>query len=207
MSIIVGKKLGMTEMLSADGSAVASTVIELLPMKVGGLRPEYYGVQIAYGTKRKKLLNKPLAGHLAKAGIESALGLMEFRVNSAAEMDGYKLGDEISLDAFAEGAKVHVQGISKGKGFAGGVKRHGFKMQDATHGNSVSHRAIGSTGQCQDPGKVFKGKKMAGHMGAEQVTVKNLNVVKIDIEAGVLVVSGAIPGAPGGLVVVKPAQK
>jgi large subunit ribosomal protein L3 len=208
MSIIVGKKIGMTEMLTADGRAIASTVLELLPNKVAQLKSEgahYHAVQIAYGSKRKALHNMPEAGHLAKAGIESALGLIEFRVE-ASDLENYKLGDDISLEPFAEGAKVHVQGVTKGKGFAGGVKRHGFKMQDATHGNSVSHRAIGSTGQCQDPGKVFKGKKMAGHMGATQVTIKNLNVVKIDAEAGILVISGAIPGAPGGIVIVEPQE-
>ena len=163
MSIIVGKKAGMTEIFTADGNAISSTVVELLPNRVAQLKAletdGYSAVQIAYGNKRATLLNKPTSGHLAKAGIDSALGFVEFRV-SEKDLENYSLGSDISLEAFAEGKKVHVRGVSKGKGFAGAVKRHHFKMQDATHGNSVSHRALGSTGQCQDPGKVFKGKKI-----------------------------------------------
>ena len=202
---IVGIKVGMTEVFTEEGAATPVTAVKILQAKVAQvITPEkngYSALQVAYGEKRASLLNKPAVGHLAKAGIESALGMMEFTLPES-ELEGYKLGDLIKHEDFVDGLKVKVTGTSKGKGFAGAVKRHNFAMQDATHGNSVSHRALGSTGQCQDPGKVFKGKKMAGQMGNVKVTVRNHKVVKLDLENNLIFISGGLPGAPGGLLVI-----
>ncbi|WP_456446850.1 50S ribosomal protein L3 [Thiolapillus sp.] len=207
---LVGRKAGMTRVFNEDGVSVPVTVVQVEPNRVTQVRsPEtdgYQAVQVTVGKRKASRVNKPMAGHFAKAGVEAGRGLWEFRLE---DHDGEipEVGSEIKADLFETGQKVDVSGISKGKGFQGGVKRHNFKMQDATHGNSISHRAPGSIGQCQTPGRVFKGKKMAGHMGSEKVTVQTLEVVRVDTERGLLLIKGAIPGAPGGDVIVTPAIK
>lgn len=211
MSIgLVGKKKGMTRVFTEDGSAVPVTVIEVTPNRVTQIRNEardgYRAVQVTRGTRRASLVNRPNAGHYAQAGVEAGEGLWEFRL-AEGEGEDLAVGGEITVELFQDGQKVDVTGTSKGKGFAGAVKRHNFRMQDATHGNSLSHRAPGSIGQCQTPGRVFKGKKMAGHMGDERVTTQNLQVVRIDAERNLLLVRGAVPGAPGGHVFVRPSVK
>lgn len=211
MSIgLVGKKKGMTRVFTEDGSAVPVTVIEVTPNRVTQIRNEerdgYRAVQVTRGTRRASLVNRPNAGHYAQAGVEAGEGLWEFRL-SEGEGEDLTVGGELTVELFQDGQKVDVTGTSKGKGFAGAVKRHNFRMQDATHGNSLSHRAPGSIGQCQTPGRVFKGKKMAGHMGDERVTTQNLQVVRIDAERNLLLVRGAVPGAPGGHVFVRPSVK
>jgi large subunit ribosomal protein L3 len=164
----------------------------------------YAAVQVTTGAKKANRLSKPEAGHFAKAGVEAGAGLWEFRANGDEEIN---VGDSLTVERFQAGQKVDVTGQTKGKGFQGGVKRWNFATQDATHGNSLSHRAPGSIGQCQTPGRVFKGKKMAGHMGAERQTTQSLEVVRVDAERGLLLIKGAVPGAPGGDVIVKPAVK
>ena len=205
---LVGKKCGMTRIFTEDGASVPVTVIEVDPNRVTQVKTlgtdGYTAIQVTTGAKKASRLCKPEAGHFAKAGVEAGTGLWEFRIDAEAE---YKAGDVIGVDLFEQGQKVDVTGQSKGKGFQGGVKRWNFRMQDATHGNSLSHRAPGSIGQCQTPGRVFKGKKMAGHMGAEQVTVQSLEIVRVDAERNLLLVKGAVPGATGADVVVKPAVK
>jgi large subunit ribosomal protein L3 len=211
MSIgIVGRKVGMTRVFSEDGVSVPVTVIEATPNRVTQLFTEendgYKALQVTAGTKKANRVNKAQAGHFAKAGVEAGRGLWEFRLNDG-EGDSFSVGSEISVEVFADTKTVDVTGTSKGKGFAGVVKRYNFAMQDATHGNSISHRAPGSIGQNQTPGRVFKGKKMAGHMGAEQVTTQNLEVVRVDAKRNLLLIKGAVPGAIGGNVIVKPAVK
>lgn len=205
---LVGKKCGMTRIFTEDGASVPVTVIEVDPNRVTQVKTletdGYTAVQVTKGSKKSSRLSKPEAGHFAKAEVEAGSGLWEFRLDADAE---YKQGDVIGVDLFEQGQKVDVTGRSKGKGFQGGVKRWNFHMQDATHGNSLSHRAPGSIGQCQTPGRVFKGKKMAGHMGAEKVTVQSLEIVRVDGERNLLLVKGAVPGATGADVIVKPAVK
>ena len=206
---IVGLKRGMTRVFVEDGTSVPVTVIEAAPNRVTQVKDDdtdgYSAVQVTRGEKRAKLLSKPSTGHFAKAGVAGGNGLWEFRKNG----DGADLevGGEITVETFAEGQMVDVTGTSKGKGFAGVVKRHNFRTQDATHGNSLAHRAPGSIGQCQTPGRVFKGKKMAGQMGNVRKTIQNLEVVRVDAERNLLLIKGAVPGAPGGTVIVKPAAK
>jgi large subunit ribosomal protein L3 len=211
MSIgIVGRKVGMTRIFSEDGVSVPVTVIEATPNRVTQLftveNDGYKALQVTAGTKKASRVNKAPAGHFAKAGVEAGRGLWEFRLNDG-EGDSFSVGSEISVEVFAETKTVDVTGTSKGKGFQGVIKRYNFSMQDATHGNSRSHRSAGSIGQNQTPGRVFKGKKMAGHMGAEQVTTQNLEVVRVDAERNLLLIKGAVPGAIGGDVIVKPAVK
>jgi len=211
MSIgLVGRKCGMTRVFTEDGVSIPVTLIEATPNRVTQVKTEgtdgYAAVQVTAGTKRASLLNKPQAGHFAKAKVEAGRGLWEFRVE-ANEASKYAVGAEIKVDAFAVGQKVDVAGITKGKGFAGTIKRHNFTMGDASHGNSLSHRAPGSIGQRQTPGRVFKGKKMAGHMGAVRQSMTNLVVVKIDAERHLIAIKGSVPGAPGGDVVISPAAK
>ena len=207
---IVGRKAGMTRVFNEDGVSVPVTVIEVTPNRVSQVRTEetdgYSAVQVAVGTRKASRVSKPMAGHFAKAGVEAGRTLKEFRLDDF-EGEMPEVGGEITVDIFEAGQKVDVQGKSKGKGFAGGVKRHNFRMQDATHGNSISHRAPGSIGQCQTPGRVFKGKKMAGHMGDENVTTQSLEVVRVDAERNLLLIKGAVPGANGGDVVITPAVK
>ncbi|HPE78510.1 MAG: 50S ribosomal protein L3 [Chromatiaceae bacterium] len=207
---IVGRKAGMTRVFTEDGVSVPVTVIEVEPNRVTQVRsPEsdgYSAIQVAVGSKKASRLTKAEAGHFAKVGVEAGRGLWEFRLEDH-KGDVPEVGAEINAAIFEVGQKVDVRGMSKGKGFQGGVKRHNFRTQDATHGNSLSHRAPGSIGQCQTPGRVFKGKKMAGHMGAERVTTQNIEVVRVDTDRNILLVRGAVPGSRGGDVVITPAIK
>jgi large subunit ribosomal protein L3 len=212
MSIgLVGKKCGMTRIFTEAGEAVPVTLIEATPNRITQVKtPEHDGysaVQVTAGSKRAALVNKPLAGHYAKAKVEAGRGLWEFRVE-ANELGKYNVGGEIKLDqVFKVGQKVDVAGISKGKGFQGTIKRHNFTMGDASHGNSLSHRAPGSIGQRQTPGRVFPGKRMSGHMGHVRRSSINLEVVKIDAERHLIAIRGSVPGAPGGDVIIRPAAK
>lgn len=203
---LVGKKAGMTRVFSEDGQAIPVTVIEVPAQLVTQVKTQetdgYQAIQVTYGEKKASRVSKPAAGHFAKAGVQAGRGLLEYRTE-----EEFTVGSELTVTRFEDGQKVDVTGTSKGKGFQGGVKRWNFQMQDATHGNSLSHRAPGSIGQCQTPGRVWKGKKMAGHMGSEQVTTQNLEIVRVDAERGLLLVKGAVPGATGGDVIVKPAVK
>ena len=207
---VVGRKAGMTRIFTEDGASIPVTVIEVEPNRVTQVKqPEtdgYRAVQVTVGKRRASRVNKPMAGHFAKAGVEPGRGLWEFRLADG-EGEDLAVGGEIGVDIFADGQKIDVTGTSIGKGFAGGVKRHNFRMQDATHGNSLSHRAPGSIGQNQTPGRVFKGKKMAGHMGSVKTTIQNLEVVRVDAERNLLLVRGAVPGSRGGDVIVRPAVK
>ncbi len=207
---IIGRKAGMTRVFTEEGNSIPVTVIEASPNRVTQVKGEetdgYRAVQVTEGDKRSVLVNKPQAGHYAKAGVEAGRGLWELRLEGEEGTD-LEPGAELSVEQFEAGQMVDVTGVSKGKGFAGTVKRHNFSMQDATHGNSLSHRAPGSIGQCQTPGRVFKGKKMAGQMGDERVTTQNLEVVRVDAERNLLLIKGAVPGAAGGTVQVRPAVK
>ena len=207
---IVGRKLGMSRVFTEDGTSLPVTVIEVQPNRVAQVKTEdrdgYRAVQVTTGTRRASRVTRPLAGHFAKAGIEAGRGLWEFRLEGEEGAD-LEPGAEITVEIFTPGQKVDVTGTSIGKGFAGNVKRHHFRTQDATHGNSLSHRAPGSIGQNQTPGRVFKGKRMAGHMGAVRRTMQNLEVVRVDTERNLLLVKGAVPGARGGDVIVRPAVK
>ena len=207
---IVGRKCGMTRIFNDEGASVPVTVIELEPNRIVQLKTVekdgYNAVQVTVGTRRPNRVSKAMGGHFGSAAVEAGRLVREFRVEGELD-DAMAVGTEISVSLFDEGQKVDVIGTSIGKGFAGVIKRYNFKMQDATHGNSISHRAPGSIGQNQDPGRVFKGKKMSGHMGNVRRTIQNLEVVKIDSERNLLLVKGAVPGAKGGDVVVQPAVK
>ncbi len=207
---IVGRKVGMTRIFTEEGASIPVTVIEAAPNRVTQLRTGeidgYRAIQVTTGSCKASRVSKPMAGHLAKAGVEAGRGLWEFRLGEG-EGEGISAGGEIKVDIFDAGQKVDVRGVTQGKGFQGGVKRHHFKMQDATHGNSLSHRALGSIGQCQTPGRVFKGKKMAGQMGNVNRSAQGLEVVRIDVERNLLLVKGSVPGSRGGDVVVTPAIK
>lgn len=205
---LVGRKRGMTRVFTEDGVSTPVTVIEVEPNRVSQLKTVesdgYSAVQVTIGSKKSSRVTKPQAGHFAKAESASGHKVCEFRVDDTAELE---LGSEIKVDIFEAGQKIDVSGITKGKGFAGTVKRYGFRGGDATHGNSLSHRSAGSIGQCQTPGRVFKGKKMAGHMGDKKRTLQNLSVVRVDRERNLLLVKGSIPGAKGSDVVIRPAVK
>ncbi|WP_096367101.1 50S ribosomal protein L3 [Thiohalobacter thiocyanaticus] len=207
---VVGRKIGMTRVFTEDGAAVPVTVIEVEPNRVTQLKSQetdgYRALQVTTGSRRASRVTKPLAGHYARAGVEAGRGLWEFRLYGE-EGEGIEVGAEIKVDIFENGQKVDVSGTSIGKGFQGGVKRHNFRTQDATHGNSLSHRAPGSIGQNQTPGRVFKGKKMAGHMGSVRRTTQSLEVVRVDAERNLLLIKGSVPGAKGGDVIVRPAVK
>jgi large subunit ribosomal protein L3 len=207
---LIGRKLGMTRVFTPEGAAVPVTVIEVTPNRVAQLKiieiDGYRAVQVTVGTRRPSRVTKPMAGHFAKAGVEAGRGLWEFRLDDGEGAD-LALGAEVRVDIFAAGQKVDVAGTTIGKGFAGTVKRHHFSMGDATHGNSLSHRAPGSIGQRQTPGRVFKGKRMAGHLGNVRRTVQNLEVVRVDADRNLLLVKGAVPGSEGGDVIVRPAVK
>ena len=207
---IVGRKVGMTRIFTEEGTSIPVTVIEVEANRVTQLRTldsdGYKAVQVTTGSRKASRVNKAEAGHLAKAGTEAGRGFWEFRL-AEGEGDEFEVGGEIKVDIFAAGQIVDVRGTTQGKGFQGGVKRHNFKMQDATHGNSISHRALGSIGQCQTPGRVFKGKKMAGQMGNVKRSIQNLEVVRVDVERNLLLVKGSVPGSRGGDVVVTPATK
>ena len=205
---IVGKKIGMTRIFTDEGKSLPVTVIEAQPNRVTQIktidRDGYSAVQVTKGKTKNTRVNKPSAGLYSKVSVEAGEGVWEFRLK---EHQTDEIGEAITVAEFSEGQKVDVRGISKGKGFAGVVKRYNFKTQDMSHGNSVSHRAPGSIGQCQTPGRVFKGKKMAGHMGSARVTTQGLEIVKIDSENNLILVRGAVPGASGGSVVLLPSVK
>ncbi len=205
---IVGIKRGMTRVFTEDGVSIPVTVVEADPNRIAQLKTTdvdgYEAVQVTTGTRKANRITKAEAGHFKKAGVEAGRGLWEFRVDT---LEGFEVGGTINVETFEAGQKVDVTGTSKGKGFAGAIKRWNFRGQDSTHGNSVSHRAPGSIGQNQTPGRVFKGKKMSGHMGAERVTVQTLEVVRVDAERNLLLIKGAVPGATGGDVIVRPAEK
>lgn len=207
---LVGRKVGMTRIFAEDGASVPVTVLDVSNNRVTQIKtPEvdgYSAVQVAFGQRRASRVTKALAGHMAKAGVEAGSVMREFRL-SAEQVASYKAGDVISVEIFAVGQKVDVVGTSIGKGFAGAIKRHNFSSQRASHGNSVSHNAPGSIGMAQDPGRVFPGKRMAGHLGAVKSTVQNLEVVRVDVERGLLLIKGAVPGHDGGDVIVRPAVK
>jgi large subunit ribosomal protein L3 len=205
---LVGKKAGMTRVFTEDGASVPVTVIEITPNRVAQVKTTetdgYNAVQVTAGSKKASRVSKAAAGHFAKANVTAGDALLEFRTDEVAELN---VGDELTVARFEAGQVVDVTGTSKGKGFQGGVKRWNFAMQDATHGNSLSHRAPGSIGQCQTPGRGLKGQKMAGHMGAERVTTQNLEIVRVDAESNLILVKGALPGATGGQLIIKPAIK
>jgi large subunit ribosomal protein L3 len=207
---VVGRKVGMTRVFTEDGASTPVTVIEVEPNRITQIKSldtdGYKAVQVTTGSRKASRVTKPLAGHYAKAGTEAGRGLWEFRL-AEDEGNDFELKGEIKVDIFEEGQKIDVQGTSQGKGFQGGIKRHNFTMQDATHGNSLAHRSNGSIGQNQTPGRVFKGKKMSGHMGAATRTGVNLEVVRVDVERNLLLVKGAVPGSKGGDLIVKPAVK
>ena len=207
---LVGRKVGMTRVFTDDGASVPVTVLDVSNNRVAQIKtPEcdgYTSVQVAFGKRRASRVSKPLAGHLAKAGVEAGELLKEF-VLSPEEVSSLKPGDQISVSIFAVGQKVDVTGQTIGKGFAGGIKRHHFSSQRASHGNSVSHNAPGSIGMNQDPGRVFPGKRMAGHLGDVKRTQQNLEVVRVDVERQLLLVKGAVPGSKGSELIVRPAVK
>ena len=207
---LVGRKCGMTRVFTEAGESIPVTVIEALPNRISQLktadRDGYRAVQVTVGARKADRVAKAQAGHFAKAEVDPGDSQWEFRL-AGSEGEELATGGDIKVDVFEDGQRVDVQGTSKGKGFAGGVKRHHFSMQDATHGNSLSHRAPGSIGQNQTPGRVFKGKKMAGQMGNVRRTVPNLEIVRVDAERNLLLVKGGVPGAPGGHVSVRPAVK
>lgn len=211
MSIgLVGRKVGMTRVFTDDGDSVPVTVLDVSNNRVTQIKTleidGYTAVQVTFGTRRPSRINKAAAGHFAKAGAEGGVCLKEFRVASA-DLEKYTPGAVVGADAFAVGQIVDVTGTSQGKGFSGAIKRHHFKSNRASHGNSRSHNSAGSIGQAQDPGRVFPGKKMAGHLGDVTRTMQNLEIVRVDTERQLLLVKGAIPGSKGGTVTVSPAVK
>lgn len=207
---LVGRKCGMTRIFTDLGESIPVTVVEAMPNKVTMVRTAerdgYRAVQVTTGQARPGKLSKAELGHFASNSVDPGEGLWEFRL-AAGEGDDLEQGSELTVERFEAGQRVDVVGTSKGKGYAGTVKRHNFRTQDNTHGNSISHRAPGSIGQNQTPGRVFKGKKMSGHMGQERVTAPNLEVVRIDSERNLLLIRGSVPGAPSGRVMVRPAVK
>ncbi|QGT79233.1 50S ribosomal protein L3 [Guyparkeria halophila] len=207
---VVGRKVGMTRVFDESGASTPVTVIEVEPNRVTQKKVDdvdgYTALQVTVGERRPGRVTKPMAGHFAKASVAAGRAVREFRVDEDV-LANYEAGNEITVEIFNDVPAVDVTGTSKGKGFAGTVKRHNFRTQDATHGNSLSHRVPGSIGQNQTPGRVFKGKKMAGHMGDERVSAMNLKVVRVDVENGLLLVKGAVPGATGGDVLVRPSVK
>ncbi|WP_018862129.1 MULTISPECIES: 50S ribosomal protein L3 [unclassified Thioalkalivibrio] len=207
---LIGRKLGMSRVFTDDGVSVPVTVLQVDNNRVVQIKRTegdgYNAVQVTAGSRKPSRVSKPEAGHYAAASVEPGRGLWEFRVEEA-ELDGLAPGDAITVDRFEEGQVVDVTSQSKGKGFQGAVKRHNFRTQDATHGNSLAHRAPGSIGQNQSPGRVFKGKKMAGHMGAERKTIQNLKVVRVDADRSLVLIQGAVPGAPSTDVMIRPAVK
>ncbi|MBU1665685.1 MAG: 50S ribosomal protein L3 [Gammaproteobacteria bacterium] len=207
---LVGRKIGMTRIFTEDGVSIPVTVLDVSNNRVSQVKTAttdgYTAVQVAYGTRKPSRITKPVAGHLAKAGVEAARGLAEFRV--AAEVVGqFEPGAALNAELFQPGQMVDVSGVTQGKGFAGTIKRHHFKSQRASHGNSRSHNVPGSIGMAQDPGRVFPGKRMSGHLGAVQRTVQNLEVVRVDSVRQLLLIKGAVPGPKGGDIVVCPAVK
>jgi large subunit ribosomal protein L3 len=207
---LVGRKCGMTRVFTEDGDSIPVTVIEAQPNRITQVKTAendgYRALQVSAGRRRASRVSKPQAGHFAQAKVEAGDLITEFRLDDT-EAGDFEMGHEIKVDLFEAGQKVDVIGTSIGKGYAGTVKRHNFRTQDATHGNSLAHRAPGSIGQNQTPGRVFKGKKMSGHMGNARSTVQNLEVVRVDAERNLLLIKGAVPGHTGGRVIVRPAVK
>jgi large subunit ribosomal protein L3 len=207
---LVGRKCGMTRVFTDDGVSIPVTVIEAQPNRITQVKTVetdgYRALQVTAGSRKASRVSRPEAGHFAQAKVEAGDLIAEFHLNEADEVE-YQIGSTLRVDVFEEGQAVDVIGTSIGKGFAGTVKRHNFSMQDATHGNSLAHRAPGSIGQNQTPGRVFKGKKMSGHMGNVRRTVQNLKVVRVDAERNLLLIRGAVPGHKGGRVIVRPAIK
>jgi large subunit ribosomal protein L3 len=205
---IVGEKVGMTQVWDAEHRVIPVTMLKVSPARIVQVktteRDGYVALQVTYGQRDAKKLTKPEAGHFAKAGVAPGTNLVELRIDS---IDGFAVGQEITVDVLSPGDKVDVTAISRGKGFAGGMKRHNFSGQGASHGNHKMHRSPGSVGSCSFPGRVFKGLKMAGRMGAEQVTTLNLEIVEADVEREVILVKGAVPGPRGGVVIVRNAVK
>ena len=203
---IIGHKVGMTRVFSEEGNSTPVTVVSVANNTISQIKTNetdgYNAIQVSTCTVKSSKVTKPLAGHFAKAGVEAGKIVMEFRTDET-----FDVGANLDINMFEAGQMVDVTGRSKGKGFQGVIKRYNFQMQDATHGNSVSHRAPGSIGQCQTPGRVFKGKKMSGHMGDRNVTTQNLEVVRVDAEKGLLLIKGAVPGAKNSRVIIKPAVK
>jgi large subunit ribosomal protein L3 len=207
---IIGRKAGMTRIFTEDGASIPVTVIAVEPNRVTQVKTVendgYRALQVTTGSRRPSRVTRPMAGHFARAGTEAGRGLWEFRL-AEGEGESIEVGSEIGLDMFAAGQDVDVCGTSIGKGFAGVIKRHNFRTQDATHGNSLSHRAPGSIGQCQTPGRVVKGRRMSGHMGNVRRTTQNIEVMRVDTERNLLLVKGSVPGAKGGDVIIRPAVK
>ena len=207
---VIGTKSGMTRVFTEEGESIPVTVIVAPPNRVTQVKTAaadgYNAVQVTAGEVKSSHVSRPLAGHFAKAGTPAGRGLWEFRLHGD-PVEQLEPGAELGVDQFEKGQTVDVAGVSKGKGYAGTIKRWNFKSQDASHGNSISHRAPGSIGQCQTPGRVFKGKKMAGQLGNHRVTVQNLTVVDVLPDAGILLIKGAVPGAPGADICVRPAAK
>ena len=210
---VVGRKSGMTRVFTEDGASVPVTVIEVTPNRITQVKSAesdgYTAIQVTTGEARQNRVKKPSAGHFAKANTAAGRGLWEFRLDGDKDVAGEEVavGAELGVDQFEAGQKIDVRGVSKGKGFAGAIKRWNFSHQDNSHGNSISHRAPGSIGQCQTPGRVFKGKKMAGHLGNVRTTTQNLEVVRVDADRNLLLVKGAVPGPAGGNVYIRPAVK
>jgi large subunit ribosomal protein L3 len=205
---IVGEKVGMTQVWDDQNRAIPVTVVRVTPVRVVQVKtPEtdgYAAVQVTYGTQKASRLTKPEAGHFAKAGVDAGKRLVELRLE---DVSSHEIGQELGADVFAKGEKVDVTGVSRGRGFAGGMKRHGFKGQGAGHGNHKKHRAPGSIGACATPARVFKGTRMAGQMGAEKVTTLNLEVVEADAERSILLLKGAVPGPRGAVILIRNAVK
>jgi large subunit ribosomal protein L3 len=203
---IIGHKVGMTRVFSEEGNSTPVTVVSVANNTVSQIKTKktdgYNAIQVSTGKVKSSKVTKPLAGHFAKAGVDAAKIMVEFRTD-----DSLDVGSDLDINMFEAGQMVDVTGRSKGKGFQGVIKRYNFQMQDATHGNSVSHRAPGSIGQCQTPGRVFKGKKMSGHMGDRNVTTQNLEVIRVDAEKGLILIKGAVAGAKNSRVIIKPAVK
>jgi large subunit ribosomal protein L3 len=207
---LVGRKIGMTRIFAEDGASIPVTVLDVSNNRVSQVKTTatdgYTALQVAYGKRKPSRVAKPDAGHLAKAGVDAAAGTTEFRVGEDV-LAQYEPGAAVSVEIFQAGQKVDVSGVTQGKGFAGPIKRHNFGSQRATHGNSRSHNVPGSIGQAQDPGRIFPGKRMSGHLGAVNRTVQNLEVVRVDAERQLLLIKGAVPGSKGGDVIVRPAVK
>ena len=207
---LVGRKVGMTRIFTDDGTSIPVTVLDVSKNRVSQIKTKstdgYSAIQVAFGTRRVSRINKSMAGHFAKASIQAAKGIKEFALDDS-QLDALNVGDELSVTVFNVGDKVDVTGRSIGKGFTGSIKRHHFSSNRASHGNSVSHNAPGSISMAQDPGRVFPGKRMAGHLGDVQRTTQNLEVVRIDENRQLMLVKGAVPGARGGEVVIRPAVK
>lgn len=207
---LVGKKCGMTRIFTESGESIPVTVVEVQPNRITQVKTldndGYRAVQVTTGQKRNSRVSKGLAGHFAKAGVEAGNVIREFRLRED-QLPEAKLADELKVDMFSVGQKVDISGVTIGKGYAGGVKRHHFRTQDATHGNSLSHRAPGSIGQNQTPGRVFKNKKMSGHLGNVNRTAVNQEIIRVDVDKNLILIKGALPGAPGGVVVITPSTR